>query len=91
MEFGGGEGQPNHHLRITRSYIPYKWSYIPYECPYKWVTGVTTSINRVITLLMTGSGGPPCRVDEHLLLSRVSSSNFAKAPDEKKAELFGIS
>ena len=33
-------------------YDRYKWSYSPYKCPYKWVTGVTTPINGVITITL---------------------------------------
>ena len=50
------------YMEIHTRWAPftsYKWSIIPYEWPYKLVTGLITSIRRVRTLLRTGRG-PPC-------------------------------
>ena len=33
----------------------YKWSYNPHKRPYKWRTGIMTSVSRVITLLIAGT------------------------------------
>ena len=41
-------------------FYPYKWD-------YKWVTGIITPINGIITLLITGRG-PPCRCFFQILL-----------------------
>ena len=34
----------------------YRWSYSHYKWPCKWITGVITPINGVITLLKTSAG-----------------------------------
>ena len=75
VDLGGLQTQAQTSFLTPTSY---KWGYNSYKWPYNWVTGVITLFRVVITPLITGIRGPPCRkVQKYDRLKEVNQSSGA--------------